>query len=112
VACWFSRWILACLRNRSFFSLAELNTAIGELLARLRSAKLKQGAALEDTDFKSARGLDRSLIMELADAVGDPTLADAILDRVVHKRIQDQFERQLHAQRKRKIDNQQAYTLT
>lgn len=34
---------------------------------RLRMAKLKQGAALEDIDFKSVRGLDRSLIMKLAD---------------------------------------------
>ena len=34
---------------------------------RLRMAKLKQGAALEDIDFKSTRGLDRSLIMKLAD---------------------------------------------
>jgi len=34
---------------------------------RLRAAKLKQNAALEDTDFKSPRGLDRSLIMKLAD---------------------------------------------
>ena len=33
---------------------------------RLRAAKLKQGVALEDIDFKSARGLDRSLIMKLA----------------------------------------------
>jgi len=34
---------------------------------RLRAAKLKHGAALEDIDFKSARGLDRSLILKLAD---------------------------------------------
>ncbi len=34
---------------------------------RLRAAKLKQNTALEDTDFKSPRGLDRSLIMKLAD---------------------------------------------
>ena len=33
---------------------------------RLRMAKLKQGAALADIDFKSTRGLDRSLIMKLA----------------------------------------------
>ena len=30
-------------------------------------AKLKQNAALEDIDFKTARGLDRSLIIKLAD---------------------------------------------
>lgn len=34
---------------------------------RLRAAKLKQNTALEDTDFKRQRGLDRSLIMKLAD---------------------------------------------
>jgi DNA replication protein DnaC len=33
---------------------------------RLRMAKLKQNSALEDIDFKTARGLDRSLIMKLA----------------------------------------------
>ncbi len=34
---------------------------------RLRAAKLKHGAAMEDIDFKSTRGLDRSLILKLAD---------------------------------------------
>ena len=34
---------------------------------RLRTAKLKQNAALENIDFKSSRGLDRSLIMKLSD---------------------------------------------
>lgn len=33
---------------------------------RLRMAKLKQNSALEDIDFKTVRGLDRSLIMKLA----------------------------------------------
>ncbi len=33
---------------------------------RLRAAKLKQNSALEDVDFKTSRGLDRSLIMKLA----------------------------------------------
>ena len=33
---------------------------------RLRMAKLKQNSALEDIDFKTPRGLDRSLIMKLA----------------------------------------------
>ena len=31
------RWILACLRNRTFFSLEEMNAAIAELLVRLNS---------------------------------------------------------------------------
>ena len=33
---------------------------------RLRMAKLKQNSALEDIDFKTPRGLDRSLIMKLS----------------------------------------------
>ena len=33
---------------------------------RLRAAKLKQNSALENVDFKTSRGLDRSLIMKLA----------------------------------------------
>lgn len=36
------RWILACLRNRTFFSLAELNTAISELLTRLNLRPFKK----------------------------------------------------------------------
>lgn len=35
------RWILAALRNRTFFSLAEINEAIGELLGRLNTRKFK-----------------------------------------------------------------------
>lgn len=33
---------------------------------RLRQAKLRQTAAIEDVDFRTARGLDKSLILELA----------------------------------------------
>ena len=36
------RWILACLRNRAFFSLSELNTAISELLTRLNLRPFKK----------------------------------------------------------------------
>jgi transposase len=36
------RWILARLRNRRFFSLAELNAAIGELLAELNQRPFKK----------------------------------------------------------------------
>lgn len=47
------RWILACLRNRSFFSLAELNTAIGELLTRLNLRPFKKLAGCRETLFRS-----------------------------------------------------------
>ena len=36
------RWILAALRNRQFFSLAELNAAIGELLQRINTRAFKK----------------------------------------------------------------------
>lgn len=36
------RWILAALRHRTFYSLAELNGAIGELLERLNSRALRK----------------------------------------------------------------------
>ena len=36
------RWILARLRNRTFFSLAELNRAIRELLEELPGQDLRQ----------------------------------------------------------------------
>jgi transposase len=48
------RWILACLRKRTFFSLEELNTAIGELLEKLNSRH-----------FKKLPGSRRSLFLEI-----------------------------------------------
>jgi transposase len=36
------RWILACLRNRKFYGLAELNEAIWELLVKLNNKKLRK----------------------------------------------------------------------
>ena len=36
------RWILAALRNRTFFSLAELNQAIGKLLEKLNNRPFKK----------------------------------------------------------------------
>jgi transposase len=48
------RWILACLRNRKFFSLAEANLAIWELLERLNSKP-----------FQKLEGSRRSVFEEL-----------------------------------------------
>lgn len=36
------RWILAVLRNRSFYSLAELQTAVALLLERLKSRPMRR----------------------------------------------------------------------
>lgn len=56
------RWILASLRNRSFFSLAELNEAIGELLIRLNRRPFKKlpgcrEAAFRSVDYPAMRAL-------------------------------------------------------
>lgn len=46
------RWILARLRDRTFFSLAELNTAIGELLAQLNARPFKRRDGCRQSLFK------------------------------------------------------------
>ena len=48
-----SRWVLACLRNRTFFSLAELNTAISELLVRLNQRPFKRLAGCRESLFRA-----------------------------------------------------------
>jgi DNA replication protein DnaC len=76
---------------------------------RLSQARLRQNAVVEDTDFRAPRGLDRALFHKLAgcaddryekgsllvtsqipvsrwhELVGDPTIGDALLDRIVHR---------------------------
>lgn len=58
------RWILACLRNRTFFSLDELNEAIAELLERLNSRPFQKlegcrRSAFESIDRPAMRPLPR-----------------------------------------------------
>ena len=48
-----TRWILACLRNHTFFSLAELNIAIGELLTRLNQRQFRKLAGCRESLFRS-----------------------------------------------------------
>lgn len=47
------RWILACLRNRSFFSLDELNAAIAELLERLNARPFQKLDGCRRSAFES-----------------------------------------------------------
>lgn len=56
------RWILAALRNRTFFSLAELNAAIAELLQRLNERPFKKLPGSRRTMFES---LERPLLTPL-----------------------------------------------
>lgn len=57
-----TRWILARLRNRTFFSLAELNRAIAELLERLND---KPFAKLEGTRRSLFEALDKPALLPL-----------------------------------------------
>src|SRR4030067_606440 len=50
------RWILAALRNRTFFSLAELNEAIRDLLVRLNNRPFQK---LPGTPRSTCQTLDR-----------------------------------------------------
>ena len=47
------RWILACLRNRRFFSLEELNAAIAELLERLNERRFKKLPGTRRSHFEA-----------------------------------------------------------
>ena len=59
------RWIIAALRNQMFFSLTEINEAIGELLERLNSRKFKainstRSELFEKLDMPALRTLPAS----------------------------------------------------
>jgi len=56
------RWILAALRHRSFFSLADLNAAIRELLIRLNNRKFKK---LDTTRSKLFESLEKPALNPL-----------------------------------------------
>ena len=56
------RWILAALRNRSFFSLEDLNEAIFELLTRLNQRPFKKLAGSRSSCFEA---LEKSVLSPL-----------------------------------------------
>ena len=56
------RWILAALRNRTFFSLAELNAAIAELLERLNTRPFQK---LEGCRRSAFEAIDRPVLRPL-----------------------------------------------
>jgi transposase len=56
------RWILACFRNRTFFSLDELNEAIAELLERLNARAFKKLDGCRRSAFEA---LDRPALLPL-----------------------------------------------
>ena len=56
------RWILAALRHRTFFSLAELNDAIRELLVRLNNRKFRK---LDTTRARLFESLEKPMLKPL-----------------------------------------------
>jgi transposase len=56
------RWILACLRNRTFFSLDDLNAAIADLVERLNARPFKKLEGCRRTAFEA---LDRPALRPL-----------------------------------------------
>ena len=56
------------------------------LVARLKFARLRQSAVVEDINMKAPRSLDKALFQKLVagDWIERPTIADAILDRLIH----------------------------
>ncbi|MGY4158036.1 hypothetical protein ACVINW_003878 [Bradyrhizobium sp. USDA 4461] len=45
------------------------------LIVRLRYAKLRQQACVEDVGYRTARGLDRTLFARLAEAIGTTSMS-------------------------------------
>jgi hypothetical protein len=58
------RWILARLRNRRFFNLAELNAAIGELVANVNARPMKGYGASRASLFAE---IDKPALKKLPD---------------------------------------------
>lgn len=56
------RWILACLRHRKFFSVGELNEAVGELLDRLNQRRFRKR---EDTRASLFAAIDQPALQPL-----------------------------------------------
>jgi transposase len=59
------RWILACLRNRTFFSIDDLNAAIADLLEKLNTRPFKK---LEGCRRSAFEALDRPALRPLPQA--------------------------------------------
>ncbi|QAX28774.1 ATP-binding protein [Leisingera sp. NJS204] len=67
--------------------------------ARMRAARLRHvGACPEDVDYRARRGstmiTSQLPIKAWHDVIGEPTFADAILDRIVHNAYRLQLEGQ------------------
>jgi IstB-like ATP binding protein len=77
------RWILARLRHERFFSLAELNARIRQLVDPL-NAKVVLELFDDRHGVRSTILTSQLPVAQWHDFIGDPTLADSICDRLLH----------------------------
>jgi hypothetical protein len=99
------RWLLGRLRHRRFYSLAELNAAIAELLQWLNEERpirrlgVTPGGGNLFFQLVNARYEKGAMILtsnrgfaEWGDVFGDPVVATALLDRLLHHAVVIQIE--------------------
>jgi transposase len=75
------RFVLARLRNRRFFSLEELNAAIRECVADLNAKVMRK---IGKSRAELLETIERPALDHWHEVIANPTVADAILDRLVH----------------------------
>ena len=79
------------------------------LTTRLAYARLKQAAAVEDLDFRDRHGSGATLITSQFpvaawhETIPDPTVADAILDRLIHNAHRIELKGESMRKRKEKV---------
>jgi transposase len=83
------RWIVAALRHRKFFSLQELNTAIGELLEKLNQRPFKKRAGCRRSLFEQ---IDKPALRPLPAERYDLSLwVRAVVNIDYHVQVEESF---------------------
>jgi len=96
------RWILACLRNREFFSLCELNAAIKPLLERLNSKQFKKFNSSRRELFET---LDKPCLQPLPQQPYEfAEWKKARVSPNIHIRVDDHFYSVPHTLVKQQLD--------
>ncbi len=96
------RWILACLRNRQFFSLDELNAAIKPLLKKLNNRSFKKFNSCRKELFET---LDKPCLQPLPQhAYEFAEWAKARVSPNIHIRVDDHFYSVPHTLVKKQVE--------
>jgi hypothetical protein len=89
------RWIVAALRHRKFFSLIELNTAIGELLEKLNQRPFKKRDRCRRSLFEQ---VDQPALRPLpAERYDLSTWSKAVVNIDYHVQVEESFYSVPHA---------------